>query len=72
MPENALYAEARLGELLGAVERRGRKKSAPEGTFTSLPDGIDKRTSYRAQKLARNQDLIADAVEIRSDLVASW
>jgi len=56
-----LEAEAKLGELLSAIEHRGG--SSTGGTSHPLPDGIDKKFSHYAQELHRNPDLIEKAID---------
>ena len=51
-----IYAEAKLGELLAAIPNKPKPDGSPRGTFggseKSLPTGISKRTSQRAQARA--------------------
>lgn len=62
--ELRLLAEAKLGELLKSEKEKGvRAKSSTDGTLRLKDYGIDKRDSFRAQRIANHQDLIPQAVE---------
>jgi hypothetical protein len=60
--ESTLYAEAKMGEMLEAIPRRGKKYGSTGGTIPSLPIGVDKKASHYAQQLARHQDAIKEAI----------
>ncbi len=63
LAEVLLYAEARLGELLGKIERKRNKEGSSKGTsLPSLPGGVNKKDSHYAQKLSKNRDKIAEVV----------
>ena len=68
LAEELLYAEAQMGIILEAIP--DKKASSGEGT-RSLPEGITKKDSHYAQKLARNENFIAEVVEeaIKQDYV---
>jgi len=53
--ESALYAEARMGEML---ERIPDKKATSGGGSRSLPPGVDHKASHHAQELARHPEAI--------------
>jgi hypothetical protein len=62
--ELRLLAEAKLGELLKSEKEKGvRAKSSTDGTLRLKDYGIDKKDSFRAQRIADHQDLIPQAIE---------
>lgn len=66
--ENALWAEARLGEVLAKSSHAGTFRKGGEKT---LPDNITKKQSHHAQQLAKHPDFIVQAVasaKARGDL----
>ena len=57
-----LDAEMRLGELLKVIEPNREKESSSQRTsLSSLPPGIDKRTSHIAQTLASHPEIVERA-----------
>ncbi len=61
--EVLIYAEAKLGELLAAIEpKRIRESSSQSTSLPHLPPGIDKRMSHQAQTLARNLPIVERVV----------
>jgi len=59
--EAILWAEAKLGGMLKDIPLSKKRSSSSKGTC-SLPKGIDKKTSHKAQLLADNQDVIKEVV----------
>lgn len=67
-----LWAEAKMGELLKAIPKSGKKEnnqSSTNGTLVtkrgsepSLPEGITKKQSHRAQQLFEHKNLINDVI----------
>ena len=58
-----LYAEARLGEILGKIPQKYNKDLGSRGgTQPSLPPGITKKQSHYAQELGKNEEAIAETV----------
>jgi hypothetical protein len=57
-----LDAEAKLGELLKAIRPKPKSDCSGKGTFggrdPSLPSGITKRASHKAQTIASNPEII--------------
>jgi hypothetical protein len=61
--EAVLWAEAKLGELLKAIEPKRDKQSSTQRTsLSSLPEGITKKQSHEAQQLANNPEEIREAI----------
>ena len=59
MGEAVLLAKAKLGELLKAILPSRLKGSSTKRTsLQSLPEGIMKKLSHHAQRIAEHQDLI--------------
>jgi len=61
--EAILWAEAKMGEILKAIPKKGNKYGSTGGTIPTLPEGISKKQSHRAQVLADNPDLIEDVIK---------
>jgi len=56
-----LYAEARLGELLGKINLSEKRASSAKGTC-SLPPGINKKQSHYAQELSGHKEIIEEII----------
>lgn len=57
--EAVIYAEAKLGELLAAIEpKRIRESSSQRTSLPHLPPGIPYKLSHLAQTLARNLPIV--------------
>ena len=70
--ETVIIAQAKLGELLAAMPKKPtRTESSPKGTFggraPSLPEGITKSESHKAQTIAENPDVVQAVIAKAKD-----
>ena len=63
--EAVLWAEAKLGQLLKGIDKKGKTKEYGSlgGTIPTLPEGITKKQSHEAQQLADNPEIIQEVIE---------
>jgi N6-adenosine-specific RNA methylase IME4 len=62
LAEELLYAEAQMGAMLEAIPKSGKDQTSGRGSMVSLPDGIGHKESHYAQKLSKNEGVIATVV----------
>lgn len=62
LAEELLYAEAQMGAMLEAIPKSGKDQTSGRGSMVSLPAGVTHRESHNAQKLNKNEDIIAIVV----------
>lgn len=71
--EAVLWAEAKMGELLKAIEPKPMPDGSGKGTFggreKTFPEGITKKQSHEAQQLADNPEQIREVIQEIRDVV---
>lgn len=62
-----LFAEARLGKLLAAIPKQGKKKEygSTGGTIPSLPENITKKESHFLQTIDKNPEVV-ERVQVKA------
>ena len=65
LSEALIEAEARLGEILAKIEKKGNELASTGGRKATLPEGINWKQSHQAQTIASHQD-VAEQVMVQA------